>query len=425
MELLSISPSQLAVGMSLSYNLRDGSGLVLLAKGQKIETEHQLAGLLARGDLFLEVDQGGEGRRLVSAGLAELERRDAPLKDIDKYIPTQIKAAARDDVQISLVQSWNGLESRLNGLLGQAQGVVDYPQKLDACQAEITQLLNQDTEGSLLVLLYRSVSGYNSYSVQHALICAVLSHLLAPRFGLDEAQQASLVKAALTMNVAMTALQDQLALQQQPPSPHQREQINLHASKGKQVLQSVGVTDPLWLGVVAKHHADLPDPGTALSTWPAGPRMTRILQVVDRYTAAMSPRKSRSGRTAKDSARTVIVQAGEKQDEVGVAVLQMLGLSPAGTFVKLANGETAVVLRRGVRPNEPFVASVLNRNDDPIAEPRMHNTARPNLHVAATIPATQIKLRLNLDLMLKLLGTSRAGTMRDSLVGVAAGRLAR
>lgn len=425
MELLPIPHSQLAVGMSLSFNLRDSGGVVLLAKGQKIETGQQLAGLLARGDLFLEMDRGAEGRRLVNAGLAELERRDAPLKDIDKYIPTQLKPTPRAEVQVSLIQSWNGLESRLNGLLGQAQGVADYPQKLDACQTEMAQLLAQDTDAALLVLLYRSVSGYNSYSVQHALICAVLAHLLAPRFGLDEAQQASLVKAALTMNVAMTALQDQLALQQQPPSPNQRDQINQHAARGKQVLQSAGVADPLWLGVVAMHHTELKDPGTPLSTWPPGPRMTRILQVVDRYTAAMSPRKSRSGRTAKDSARTVIVQAGEKQDEVGVALLQLLGLSPAGTFVKLANGETAVVLRRGMRPNEPFVASVLNRTDDPIAEPRLHNTARPNLQVTATIPATQIKLRLNLDLMLKLLGTSRAGTIRDSLVGTSAGKIAR
>ena len=116
------------------------------------------------------------------------------------------------------------------------------------------------------------------------------------------------------------------------------------------------------------------------------------------------PRKSRAGRTARDSVRTVIVQAGStKHDEVGTALVRILGLSPPGTYVKLVNGDTAVVMRRGPSPNEPLVASVLNRNDEPIAEPRLHDTAHEKLTVAATLVATSIRINLKMDNMLRLM----------------------
>ena len=62
-----------------------------------------------------------------------------------------------------------------------------------------------------------------------------------------------------------------------------------------------------WLMVVAMHHATITGSDDVMS-WPAVKRMTKILQTVDRYTAAMSPRKSRAGRTARDSVRAVVVQ---------------------------------------------------------------------------------------------------------------------
>jgi hypothetical protein len=102
------------------------------------------------------------------------------------------------------------------------------------------------------------------------------------------------------------------------------------------------------------------------------------------------------------------VQAGAAgHDEVGLALMMLLGLHPAGTFVKLANGETAVVLRKGGKANEPVVASVLNRRDEPIAEPRLHNTARPEAAVVQGVSGASVRVRINPAVMLKLLAASR------------------
>ena len=94
--------------------------------------------------------------------------------------------------------------------------------------------------------------------------------------------------------------------------------------------------------------------------------------------------------------------------------MMLLGLHPAGTFVKLANGETTVVLRKGAKPNEPYVASVLNKRDEPIAEPRLHNTSKPELAVVQGVSGSTIRVRLNTDLMLRQLAFTKTGADRDT-----------
>jgi HD-GYP domain-containing protein (c-di-GMP phosphodiesterase class II) len=237
----------------------------------------------------------------------------------------------------------------------------------------------------------------------HSLLCAGLVHLLSPLFALSDSERRSLVCAALTMNVAMTRLQDVLAAQKSEPSPVQRREIDSHPAMGRQMLQAAKVTDTLWLDVVELHHAPLQGP-EALAEWEPLQRMAKILQTVDRYTAAMSPRKSRTGRTARDSVLSVVMKPGVvKHDEVGTALVRILGVSPPGTYVKLVTGESAVVLSRGIKPGEPLVAAVLNRNDDPIAEPRVHDTSREKLAIQHTLVASEVRVSLKLDNMLRLI----------------------
>jgi hypothetical protein len=132
--------------------------------------------------------------------------------------------------------------------------------------------------------------------------------------------------------------------------------------------------------------------------------MAKILQTLDRYTAGMSPRKSRKGRTARESVLSVVMKAGViKHDEVGTALVRILGVSPPGTYVKLVTGETAVVIRRGVKPGTPLVASLINRNNEPIGEPRMLDTSQEKLAIHSTLLASEVRVNLKMENMLRMI----------------------
>ena len=402
MDLIELRKDKLLMGVSLRYTLRDESGLVLLAKGHRIETAQQLAGIKSRGKIFVEIDETEDGVRAMMSGITALNQAGAPIKDFSKYVNVN-QPPEEEKLNGTLVERWGDVEARLGGLLASVATVADFAKRLRVLAGFLQSQMAEDATASQFLLFNRAVTHFSGYSVLHSLLCGSLAYSLADTFALTPSERGSLVCAALTMNIGMTQLQDLLALQQHAPSPHQRDVIDKHPAAGTQVLLDAGVTDPIWLEIVSKHHAPLEGP-EALADWSPVLRMTKILQTVDRYSAAMSPRKSRSGRTARDSVRSVVVQAGvAKHDEVGTALMRLLGLCPPGTFVKLSNGETAVVLRRGVKPAEPMVASVLNHQDQPIALPRLHDTERENLKIESTLTATAVRVNLKLDAMLRLI----------------------
>ena len=417
-ELIAVSPEKLHVGIALRFTLRDERGQVLLAKGLRIENHHALEALQKRRAVYVNYEESDEAVKVLMSGLNEATRRDAAIKDIDRYV-TFNETENKEEIKGTLTEGWVEAETRLRALLGHlAQGsqvAIDAARRLPTTvDLFLHQLLNRDREAALFLLIHRAVTAYTGYSALHSLLTATVVHLLATPLKLSATESAALTRAALTMNVGMTSLQDTLANQKQRPSPVQQAQIDKHAADGVRLLHAAGVTDSLWLNVVFKHHDDLPS-GIALADRPPAEKLARILQVVDRYTAAMSPRVSRAGRESKDAARSAIVQPGAAgHDEVGLALMMLLGLHPAGTFVKLANGETAVVLRKGAKPNEPYVASVLNKRDEPIAEPRLHNTSKPDLAVVQGVSGSTIRVRLNTDLMLRQLAFTKTGVDRDT-----------
>jgi HD-GYP domain-containing protein (c-di-GMP phosphodiesterase class II) len=232
------------------------------------------------------------------------------------------------------------------------------------------------------------------YSASHSLVCAVLCHLIAGELLLVPRERDSLVRAALTMNIAMTALQDELAGQVDKPSPEQQEAIHGHSVKGAEMLTHLGVADELWLDIVHSHHEDAPEKGDLRSVPPAV-RLTRILKTVDRYAAMISPRMSRAGRSATESARSVMANASAKSDEIGHAMVRAVGLCPPGTYVRMDSDEVAIVVRRSTQSNQPYVAIFGRPNGETLAQPRLHGTAKQAPHIRSALAASAVRTRLN------------------------------
>lgn len=300
-----------------------------------------------------------------------------------------------------LLGLWSDLESGLGIILGSPDSIQEFGQRVWQYDRWMKDLLKRDTDVGLYLLFQLASNSSVGYSASHALVSAVLCHLIAVELTLPPAERDSLVHAALTMNIAMTALQDQLAGQMEKPSPQQQDAIRAHAAKGGLMLANMGVTDAVWLDTVRLHH----DEGTGkgeLRSVPPAQRLARILRVVDRYAAMISPRKSREGRTATDSARFIMASAGAQQDEVGHALVRIVGLCPPGTYVRLDNGEIAVVMRRSVKSNLPHVAIVINEAGGLLNPPHLHRTANGSPAIRAALAASAVHLHLNHHRILQL-----------------------
>lgn len=308
---------------------------------------------------------------------------------------------ARDEEYEDLLGLWADLEAALAVLLARPRQVRSFAAKLRQLDQWLQDLVAHDIDAALYLMFQLAGLSSVGYSSSHALVCATLCHIMASQFQLQGHERNALVRAAFTMNIAMTAMQDELAEQREKPSAAQQDAIQQHPRQGEALLEQLLITDDLWLQVVGQHHAPMSgrEPLTELSE---ADRLTRILGTIDRYAAMISPRKSRPGRSATASVRALMEQEAAQGDEVGYMLVRTVGLCPPGTFVQLDNGDTAIVLRRSHKANLPLVASLLDASGALLQQPVLHDTALGKLRVQTALARNDVTVELNHRVMVRL-----------------------
>lgn len=304
-----------------------------------------------------------------------------------------IPAHSADEQYEDLRGLWSELEAALALLLSAPLQVQNFVARVQQLNDWLQELVAQDSDAALYLMFQLAADSAAGYSASHALVAATLCQVIAPELGLPAHERRALVCAAFTMNLAMTQLQDQLALQREPPTAVQRAQIARHPLESQALLVRLFVDDPLWLETVAAHH---PQARAAAPLAQLAPpqRLARILASIDRYAAMLSPRKSRNARSATDSVRVIVGSEPAWADEVGYALVRSVGLCPPGTLVRLDNGDTAVVLRRSSQPLQPLVARVLDASGQPFRTPALHDSTRGGPRIQAALARSALAQRI-------------------------------
>lgn len=304
---------------------------------------------------------------------------------------------------------WSDLEAALSLLLTHPGNVSDLQHKIIQIDTWLQALLEHDSDVGLY-LMYQLATGVTTgYSVSHALVCATLSHILAHGYRLPQEERDALVRAALTMNIGMTQLQNQLALQRERPSAAQQEAIRVHAVESRHLLERLQISQKLWLDVVTLHHINT-EPRVPLLLQPPAERLARLLATVDRYAAMISPRRTRAGRSVVESVQMVTGPQSQLYQKAGEALVRTVGMYPPGIFVQLSDNSIAVVLRRSPEPGKPQVAKLLDAREYPLAQPQIIQLAQqPGLSITHGLSSSQVRPKVDAASMVRL-GVLMTGT---------------
>ncbi len=292
-----------------------------------------------------------------------------------------------------LPQAVDELIRDLGEILLHPPDATQFLARLDHLVDRKSQLMQADTDGVLFVLFQKAQYDSSNYSAAHALRCAVLCRLCAGELRMRSTEASCLVGAALTMNIAMTAQQDELAVQAEPPTPQQRNAIRSHAVRGRLQLATLGITNQLWLDTVAAHH-EMNDPLQGAALEHPAIYLPRVLGLVDGYAARLTPRASRQARAAMQLVAGAHNPDVPSYDAASAAIVKAVGVCPPGTYVNLVNGEIAVVLKQGRRANQPLVASVQPSGGSGDSKVRLMDTAEPEFMVNGSVLASDLDIIL-------------------------------
>ncbi|MCV2367835.1 HD-GYP domain-containing protein [Roseateles oligotrophus] len=351
MQLLKLVAEQIQIGAPLPFNVRDASGGLLLACGQIVISPAQLASLLTRG-MYADAEE----LRALKAG-SRVAAEPPPL-------------AAR----------WSQAVWSIDAMLKTMPDALRFMGSCDEAASEVIALALQDGDLAIYHAVRQENLQLRQYGLTHSLYVATLCLMVSRRLGWPEERQRKAVKAALTMNASIIELQGVYAISGVRLTQSQRELMRQHPEDAYRRLRAAGIQDEEWLQAVAQHHEQVGGKG-----YPKGQRevveLAQLLRLADVFLAKISARVNRPALDIKTAVRQVYEQA--PGNAMVASLVKEFGMYPPGELLRLANGDLAVVIRRGASLQCPLVMALANAKGQINANPVRLDTSKREYAVVA------------------------------------------
>lgn len=354
-----LNMDDIVLGEALPWDIYDGKEILLLRKGQTIASQRQLETLIERG-AFIDDNEYSMFSRIKSD--PKIPVNDAPQEQ------KEIRSALRliNQAVVQLEQILHSMQNQ-PGEINASAGILDIVNK-------IMEAIEIDPDITLACIPFKPK--VESYSARHGVHSAILSLMTAHSMQKQQDEITTITCAALSMNVGMLSLQEQLQNKSGELSPEETALIKQHPQTSVELLQQAGITDEAWLSYVLHHHENLDGSG-----YPFGktgndiPENAVLISLADSYTALISPRAYRPGIFPSIVMSTLLKERKLWLDPLMAAhFIRTLGVHPPGAMVKLHSGETAVVSKRGQNKAQTIVHALLTQRNDPLPYPHKRET---------------------------------------------------
>ena len=380
---------RIGAGRVVPVDVLDAKGNLLLRKGGSISSEQHKEQLAAHGACVRETDFKAWQRsydRLINRMLRDGESLDAMAK---APMPSKIEDSDYA-VGFEIQGGWLDVHEVHKALLYQGADAKSPLDRIESVHSRAAELLRADVDAALFALFQALPDMSVSYGAKHALLAAVLCELTAQKLHVSELLRPVLFRAALLMNIGMARSQDEMARQTDRLTAEQQQLIDAHPARGVEILRGFGVIDEDLLDIVAWHHAI--EQGSQV----AGLSECRqVVHVADQFIAMMSTRATRDARSAPGAVKSIVLDAGEDEARIGGAMTTAVGFYPPGTYLSLANGETAVSVRRGASAHTPVVVSLLRADGMAMHQALLRDTSDKAFAARAPVAAERMKITVS------------------------------
>lgn len=370
--LLKLGRGAIKIGEPLPFPVFDQHGNLLLREGFRVNLQRTLDALIQHGwhPRAPESQPAATARRLPGSAAPSAP----PTEQVGTY---ELMELIKSRLQRAFTQLREG---RSEGFLTRIEGIALTLQ--EAC--------THDTDSALASL---HLDYDTAYTVLHPLQAAILCELVGKKLNVGDDARLILVQAALTHDLALLDIQDELDRQLAPLTEAQRELVQSHPADTVALLKQLGVADAVWLKAVGQHHERLD--GSGYPSGLGGDQLaapTRILIIADIYSAMIRHRPYRKALVSTDAMRQLLTGQGEKTDSrLTQLMIKELGVFPPGALVRLASGEIAMVKERIANTASPIAYAFVRPDGMPMTVPVRRETARPEFQVQGLVPVDQYR----------------------------------
>ena len=336
------------------------------------------------------------GELLIAKGTVIDNLDDPDLMDMDIDVVEKYTVKKENEVEIkySPFELISRLQLRLKDLYANIDKLEDLKSKiLEFCRV-IQNICYEDTDASLSIIM---IDDFKQYSVRQAIKVAIICDVISRHLGWTNEDRTILVSAALTMNISIAQLQDKLHNYSQKLDESQKSAIKNHPENSVKILRQKDVNTKLWLDTILQHHED--PKGTGYPKGLKGNEIipsARLLSLADVYCARVTGREYRTGLKPNSAMREIFLSGNQGvEEDLAMIFIKVLGIFPPGTFVKLANHETAIVSHRGDTVNSPFAYSIVKPDGNRIFNPTQRDCSIKEYSIINIISKKDANIDIN------------------------------
>ncbi|MBJ6136197.1 HD-GYP domain-containing protein [Marinobacter litoralis] len=346
-DLIQIAPGALVIGKPLPWDVFDTSGTVLLRQGYIITSDDQLERLYERGQIKPVVSR---------------PRKFGQYTDPHSCNPFAEYGDLLATLEATLSAITSQTPSAKNRLLGSAR--------------MLERVCKQAPDATLALVHLYSV---NPNIYEQTLFYGILCHFIARQFNLEHKRTTSLVLSALTANLALIPVIDQLNASKHVLSPEQRAVIRKHPERAVEALQAAGISNSRILQCIMQHHEKADGSGypfglTGSDILPEA----EILALAERYVAMITKRAYRDRMDTVAATKLLrTLGNGQLRPAIPKALLEILGEYPPGVVVRLANDEIGVVKKRPEGHRGAIVSAIVSPRGNRYTGTFERNTNEP------------------------------------------------
>lgn len=355
-----LTEDDLEVGFVLPWDLYSETGSMLLPRKHEIKSQQQIDQLISYGARY-HVNAAS------NAPVENNELRAAP------------KAQAEPPVSFLIIKQLTRQLEVAFALLNDDKDRT-FANKILRVALDIQTACVENADamvGSIQLTLEAS------HSVEQPLHNAILCEVSYRRMGRGPLERLLVVAAALTSDLGMLSIKDQVHQQSEPLTPEQKEIISNHPTKSREILEQKGVTESRWLDAVQHHHERLD--GSGYPEGISGDKLiteAKLIAITDNYTALVRPRAYREPILHKDALRQMLQQRGNTIDgELVRLFINSIGIYSPGSMVKMKNGAIGIVTALTSQIDEPEVLIITDTEERPVDIPKRVKADKDELSI--------------------------------------------
>lgn len=267
----------------------------------------------------------------------------------------------------------------------------EFRTRLEQACTPLQALIERDPNLAIFQVLREEGNTRLKYGIRHAMHTAVIGLLIANRLKWSASASNTVVKCALTMDLSMLELLGVLAASTVEPNAVQRRAIITHPVRSREMLESAGISDALWLRAVEQHHEQPDGRG-----YPSGrsdvSEIASLVRCADLYATKLSERQGWDPMPADRVMR--MIYKSDPSNPFVTALVKEFGIYPPGSLIALESGEAGLVIRRGKTLTTPIVAVMTNQYRRLLPHPKRRDTALPGFGVTGLISASDLPLTI-------------------------------